>query len=149
MPKFKDPKTGQIINVNYFFVFLSCLLFGLFFFVYIGETQHALVMVGLAILMALVGIFIDPVAILFAYIFPLIYSFAAPKIVEDKWLNKGYVNLGNRIDELSEGELIARRLEEKESIAVEAIERKIAITILCVIGIIFLLCLLLLLLLPS
>ena len=95
MPKFKDPKTGQIVNVNYFLVFLSCLLFGLFFFLYIGETQHALVMVGFAILIALVGIFVSPIAILYAYVFPLIYSFIAPKIVKDKWLNKGYIPLNN------------------------------------------------------
>lgn len=93
MPKFKDPKTGQIVNVNYFLVFLSCLLFGLFFFLYIGETQHALVMVGFAILITLVGIFVSPIAILYAYIFPLIYSFIAPKIVKDKWFNKGYIAL--------------------------------------------------------
>ena len=91
MPKFKDPKTGQIVNVNNFLVFLSCLLFGLFFFLYIGETQHALVMVGFGILIALVAVFIDITAVLFALIFPIIYSFIAPKIVKDKWLNKGYV----------------------------------------------------------
>ncbi|MGB5635258.1 MAG: hypothetical protein WBM86_21100 [Waterburya sp.] len=90
MPKFKDPKTGQIVNVNSFLVFLSSLCFGMFFFLYIGETQHALVMVGFAILITLVGIFVSPIAILYAYIFPLIYSFIAPKIVKDKWLNKGY-----------------------------------------------------------
>ena len=91
MPKFKDPKTGQVVNVNYFLVFLSSFLFGMFFFLYIGETQHALVMVGFAILIALVGIFLDPIFILFGYIFPLIYSFIAPKIVKDKWLNKGFI----------------------------------------------------------
>lgn len=93
MPKFKDPKTGQIVNVNYFLVFLSCLLFGLFFFLYIGETQHAIVMIGFAILVALLAINVSPVAILYAYIFPFIYSFIAPKIVKDKWLKKGYVKL--------------------------------------------------------
>ena len=93
MPKFKDPKTGQIVNVDNFLVFLSSLLFGLFFFLYIGETQHALVMVGFAILITLVGIFVSPIAILYAYVFPLIYSFIAPKIVKDKWLNKGFVEL--------------------------------------------------------
>lgn len=100
MPKFKDPKTGQIVNVDNFLVFLSSLLFGLFFFLYIGETQHALVMVGFAILITLVGIFVSPIAILYAYVFPLIYSFIAPKIVKDKWLNKGYVALD---DEVSPG----------------------------------------------
>lgn len=93
MPKFKDPKTGQIINVNSFLVFLCSLLFGMFFFLYIGETQHAIVMVGFAILTALVGIFISRIAILYALVFPLIYSFIAPKVVKDKWLNKGYIEL--------------------------------------------------------
>ena len=50
-------------------------------------------MVGAAILIVLVGIFVSPAAILYAYVFPLIYSFIAPKIVKDKWLNKGYVAL--------------------------------------------------------
>ena len=52
-------------------------------------------MVGFAILIALVAIFIDITAILYALILPIIYSFIAPKIVKDKWLNKGYINLDN------------------------------------------------------
>ena len=131
MPKFKDPKTGQIVNVNSFLVFLSSLSFGMFFFLYIGETQHALVMIGFAILIALVAAFIDITAVLYALILPIIYSFIAPKIVRDKWLNKGYVNLENKIGKLSE--------EEKKIIIEKEITRlKIKIIIATTIDILML-----------
>ena len=122
MPKFKDPKTGQIVNVNSFLVFLSSLLFGLFFFLYVGETQHALVILGFSILIVISSL-INPFPLLFAPIFSLIYSFIAPKIVKDKWLKKGYVKIEDDND--------IRRIEEIIQASEESIRGKTIIINLC------------------
>ena len=81
MPRFQNPVNGHIVHVDTTMVWLGALLFGPIFFLCIGEIGHGLAnfLLGLVLWAVFLG-----------WIVWIVWAIAAPGIVRQKWLSKGY-----------------------------------------------------------
>lgn len=81
MSRFVNPSNNHTIEVNNFMVFVGAFLVGPIFFFCIGEIGHGLANIALGLVLW---------SVFLGWIVWIAYAFAAPAIVRQKWLAKGY-----------------------------------------------------------
>lgn len=81
MPKFRNPVNGHLVHVDNTMVVLGAFFFGPIFFLCVGEVGHALSNFALGFVLWM---------ILMGWLVWIGYAIAAPEIVRNKWLTRGY-----------------------------------------------------------
>jgi len=82
MPTFRNPQNNHVVRPDNASIVIGAFLLGPIFFFCIGEIGHAFgnLLLGLLLWTILLG-----------WIVWIGYAFAAPGIVRNKWLTKGYI----------------------------------------------------------
>ena len=81
MPRFVNPSNNHTVVVNNFMVIVGAFLVGPIFFFCIGEIGHGLANLALGLILWMIFL---------GWIVWIGYAIAAPMIVRQKWLTKGY-----------------------------------------------------------
>lgn len=79
---FRNPQNNHIVYPSNFAIVAGAFLFGPIFFLCIGEVGHALANLVLSLLLWMIFL---------GWVVWIAYAIAAPSIVRNKWLMRGYV----------------------------------------------------------